>query len=242
MDDLTLITCSYNTPIVTLTMLRSFCAHHLYINPLIIDNSTDDETEVLLKSYNITYLRNRGGLHNRSVDILFDNVTTRYVLLVDTDIIFLKDQQPIFEMFKQSSVALLGDICGDRGGKSIHNRVHPWYCWVDLNQIKAHNIKFFNSIKQFSKSSKIYDVGCTFFEDVREARLKIGDIKVENNYFKHYEGMSWRTKRYGNDDGDIDHDATAVHNNQQLYILGKYNEEMYNKEIETYKNIQIKCK
>ena len=242
MDDLTVITCSYNTPDVTLTMLRSFCAHHSYINPLIIDNSTDDETEMLLSSSSIPYIRNKGGLHNRSVDILFKNVVTQYALLVDTDVIFLKNQQPIFTKFKQSSVAILGDICGDRGGKKIHNRVHPWYCWLDMEQIKKHHISFFNESKQFSKSNKIYDVGCTFFEDVKEAGLHIGDIKLENNYFKHYEGMSWRTKRYGKEDGDIDHNAGAVHNNLSLYQLGRYNEELYRTEIQRYKNIEIKCK
>jgi len=242
MDNLTVITCSYNTPDVTLTMLRSFCAHHSYITPLIIDNSTNDETEKLLNHNSIPYLRNKGGLHNRSVDILFNTVKTRYALLVDTDIIFLKNQQPIFTKFEQSSIALLGDICGDRGGKKIHNRVHPWYCWVDLHQIKQHNIRFFNESKQFSKSDKIYDVGCTFFEDVREAGLSIGDIKLENNYFKHYEGMSWRTNRYGESDGDIDHDHNAAHNNLSLYRLGRYTEELYRNEIESYKNIEIKCK
>jgi len=54
--------------------------------------------------------------------------------------------------------------------------------------------------------------------------------------------MSWRTKRYGNSDGDIDHDSNAVHNNINLYQYGLFTEKLYKSEIETYKHITIKCK
>ncbi len=242
MEDLTLISCSYNTPEVTITMLKSFFAHHDSTSVLLKDNSTDNKTELLLKANEVPYLRTPGGLHNRSVDSLLKKVNTRYALLVDTDIIFLKDQTPIFEKFKQSGIVLLGDVCGDRGGKKIHYRVHPWYCWIDVKAIKDNKIQFFNEQKQFTSSERIYDVGCTFFEDIKLAGLKVGDIKLENNYFKHYEGMSWRTKRYGNSDGDIDHDSNAVHNNINLYQYGLFTEKLYKSEIETYKHINIKCK
>lgn len=242
MEDLTLITCSYNTPEVTLTMLRSFFAHHETTKVLVVDNSTNSDTSKLLIENNVKFISNPGGLHIKSVDKLLESINTTYALLVDTDIIFLKNHLPIFEKFKQSGVALLGDVCGDRGGKKIHYRVHPWHCFINAKNIKDNNIKFYNPSKQFSNSEKIYDVGCTFFEDIKSSNLKIGDIKLENIYFKHYEGMSWRTKRYGNNDGDIDHDSNAVHNNTQLYEYGLFIERLYLDEISKYQNIQLKCK
>lgn len=242
MDDITLISCSYNTPEVTLTMLRSFFKYHNETNVLIIDNSTNEDTEQLLIKDQIPYIRNKGGLHIQSVDILLSSIKTKYALLVDTDIIFLKSHLEIFNKFKELELSLLGEICGDRGGKSIHNRVHPWHCFINVDNIKQNNIKFFNPIKQFSNSSKIYDVGCTFFEDIKNAKLKIGDIRLEGTYYKHYEGMSWRTKRYGETDGDIDHNSEAVHNNVNLYQYGLFVEESYKREIDLYQNIEIKCK
>jgi len=50
MEDLTLISCSYNTPEVTITMLKSFFAHHDSTSVLLKDNSTDNKTELLLKN------------------------------------------------------------------------------------------------------------------------------------------------------------------------------------------------
>lgn len=241
MENLTLISCSYNTPDVTITMLRSFFTHHEKTEVLIIDNSTNNDTLEILESSNIPFIRNKGGLHIQSVDTLLSNVKTKYALLVDTDIIFYKDHTPIFNKFKEMELAMLGEICGDRGGKRIHNRVHPWHCFLDVEQINQHKIKFYNPEKQFSKSDKIYDVGCTFFEDIKNCNLKIGDIKLEGSYYKHYEGMSWRTKRYGSSDGDIDHCNNAVHNNTALYNYGLYIEELYSEEIKKFKNSLIKC-
>lgn len=242
MEDITLISCSYNTPDVTLTMLKSYFKHHDSTAVLIIDNSTNDLTSELLEQHNVPYLRNRGGLHIQSIDTLLSTIKTKYALLVDTDIIFYKNHSNIFNKFKEMDLTLLGEICGDRGGKHIHNRVHPWHCFIDVEKIKDKNIKFYNPVKQFSESIKIYDVGCTFFEDIKNCNLKIGDIRLEGIYYKHYEGMSWRTKRYGNDDGDIDHNKEAVHNNLQLYRYGLLTEDLYKDEIETYKHITLKCK
>ncbi len=240
MQDLTLISCSYNTPNVTMTMIKSFLAHHKPIDTFIIDNSTDDETSKLLEENNVPFERNPKGLHIESVDKLFDKVKTRYALLVDTDIVFCRPIENIFEKFKDNKLTLLGNVGGDRGGKSIHFRVHPWFCFIDLKNIKEKNIKFYNPIKhELMSKTKIVDVGCTFYDDIKKEKLLIGDINIEEKYFKHYEGMSWRVNRFGRDEGDIDFDRNATHNNTGLYRHGLYIESLYNKEILKYKNIKI---
>lgn len=225
MDNITLISCSYNTPKVTINMVKSFRLYHPNCDILIVDNSTNNETSTLLDQYNIPYFKTPGEVHIKSVDPLLKRINTKYALLVDTDVIFKKDQTPIFEQFKNANLTLMGDICGDRGGKKIHYRVHPWYCFINVENIKQNNITFFNEKKHFTPSDKIYDVGCTFFSDIRAAGLKIGDIKVENIYYKHYEGMSWRMQKYTDvksECGDIDFLPTAKHNDVNLKKYGEY--------------------
>ena len=69
MRDLTLITCSYNTPIVVEIMLKSFVSFHGVPQRLILfENSTNDETAKLLDKSNVPYIRTRGGTHPKSVD------------------------------------------------------------------------------------------------------------------------------------------------------------------------------
>lgn len=242
MDDITLISCSYNTPDVTLTMLRSFFRHHASTPVIIADNSTDDVTRRELERYKVPHVVNPGGLHIKSVDMLIAGVRTRYALLVDTDVIFLKNHITILDQVKTGKLTLAGDICGDRGGKRIHHRAHPWHCFIDVEAIKSNGITFYNEVKQLGKSVKIYDVGCTFFEDIKQKKLQIGDIKLEGDYFKHYEGMSWRTKRYGTLDGDIDLSSSATHNNTGLYRYGLSVEESYKSEITRYQDTKINAK
>ena len=65
MDDLTLITCSYNTPDITLTMLKSWVSVHGEGQQRLIlsDNSTDNNTSDVLKLYNVPHLSNFGKTH-----------------------------------------------------------------------------------------------------------------------------------------------------------------------------------
>ena len=242
MDNLTLASCSYNTPEVTLTMLKSFFKHHDSTNVLICENSTNNQTEKLLIENKVPFIKNINGLHSPSVDILIKNCKTDYMLLVDTDIIFLKNHKDVFEMVKTIDVTLLGEICGDRGGKSLHNRVHPWHCFINVKHIKENNIKFYDYKRQIKRDGgKIYDVGASFFEDIKIKKLKIGNVNLHGKYYNHYEGMSWRTLKYGSKDGNIDVDNNATHNNQELYKYGKHIEEMYNSEISKHNNIKINC-
>jgi hypothetical protein len=243
MDNLTLASCSYNTPEVTLTMLKSFFKYHDSTNVLICENSTNDETEKLLIENKVPFIKNKNGLHSPSVDILIQNCKTDYMLLVDTDVIFLKNHKNILDMMQNVNATLLGEICGDRGGKKLHNRVHPWHCFINVKHIKDNNIKFYDYDRQIKRNTeKIYDVGASFFEDIKCNKLKIGDVKLQDNYFKHYEGMSWRTLKFGKTEGNIDVDNTATHNNQDLYKYGQFIERMYKFEIETYKDVVIYAK
>ncbi len=74
MKDITLISCSYNTPHVTSNMLKSFINFHPECEILICENSTDDVTADILSKSNIPYIRNKSGLHGPSVDLLLKNI------------------------------------------------------------------------------------------------------------------------------------------------------------------------
>lgn len=229
MNKLTLITCSYNTPVVTANMLKSFTQLHPGCKILVCDNSTENTTRLMLQQADIPFILNEGGLHAPSVDILMDAVTTPYALLVDTDVVFLKNHRDIYEQFVKMGLTLMGDIEGDRGGKRIHLRVHPWHCFVNVDHIKQHGLKFYDKARMKAKGDVLYDVGSSLFEDVKRLKLRIADFKGGGSYYKHYEGMSWRVNRFGatSPDGDIDNDEHATHSNTALYEYGKRVEQTY---------------
>lgn len=211
LDDWTLISCSFNTPEVTLAMLRSFAAHHPGgPHPLVlIENSTEPVTARLLDAEGVPYIPNPGGRHSPSVDLALERCATGHALLVDTDVLFLRPLDPILEGFRRHDLTLLGRVEGDRGGHRLHPRVHPWFCLIDVERVRERGIRFHDAERiersgsggfygevpiQDVSDRPLYDVGATFYEDVDRAGLRIGDTDLEGVAFLHFEGMSWHRR------------------------------------------------
>ncbi len=235
MNNITLISCSYNTPDVTSNMLKSFIQLHPECPILISENSTNDLTENILKQSNIPFIRNVGMTHGPAVDLLFKQVQTDFVLLVDTDVIFLKSHEKIFDNFQKMDLTIMGEVVGDRGGKKLHKRVNPWHCFINLKTIKEHKINFFDIERMKKRGEVIYDVGSSFFEDVKNLKLKIGIFEGNGTYYLHYEGLSWRVNKFNSNlsqDGNIDLNSDAQHCNTGLMKYGLLVKQKYDLETE----------
>jgi hypothetical protein len=192
----------------------------------------DEHSEVNIHPY-VSYYGYPRATHGQAVTkALQDLIHTKYVLLVDSDVLFLKDFQIPFEAFIKNNFTLMGEVVGDRGGKSLHPRVNPWFCFLNLENLKKHDIPFYDVNRSTQrKTSKIYDVGSSMYEDILDAELLIGDVRMENKYFKHYEGMSWRVQKFNPDNGDTDIDVGGTHDNKALYDYGIKIREQYEKDI-----------
>jgi SAM-dependent methyltransferase len=217
MEDLTLITCSYNTPEVTMVMLQSFMQCHPEGSHKIIisENSTNDATSKMLDSVGITYLRNPGSPHAQALDVALDKCETTYALVVDTDIIFHKSCEKLLTTLRRQKATILGQFCGDRGGFLLHPRIHPWFMMLNVAKLREKNIRFYDPVRVAASHSenfyentpiqenipgnRFYDVGSTFYEDIVKAGLKAYAYNAEPEYYKHYEGMSWHRTAYRDD-------------------------------------------
>lgn len=218
--DLTIITCSFNTPSHLSTMLKSFVNIHGDgpHNILICENSTNDETRKILDENGIGYLKTPGGTHSRSIDRLLLTCNTKYALLVDSDIVFVEKIDKLLTVMKANDATLMGEIQGDRGGYKLHPRVHPWFCLINVDHIKKNKIRFHDQKKINESNSNyfyeavpinpfknnyqpFYDVGATFYEEIRNKKLGILDAKGIQKYFRHFEGSSWH--RQSGHDGFI---------------------------------------
>jgi len=247
-NNLTLIACSYNTPFVTLTMLRSFVSIHNtpdYGQQLVlIDNSTDPDTCSLLCANKVPYKRSPGNTHGQGINEALELCKTDYALLVDTDVIFLKDHSDIFEQFKNMDLTIMGKVEGSRGGKNIYNRVNPWHCFINVKRIKEHNIKYFEEerMKVSFETNKIYDIGSTFFEHIKNAKLKIGNVDLENNYFFHFEGMSWYKNKYEPSKEDTGIDFGGTHNNPMFVQVYEQKYKQFESVKNKFDNVKIENK
>ena len=209
MLDLTLATCNYNTPEILETMLKSWKQVNGDVTNkcLVVDNSTEKASYKFLEKNKIWHVKNPGGTHPNGVQIALDMVKTKYMLLVDTDIIFKKNLLEVFSQYVSMNYNMVGEVCGDRGGFQLFRRVNPWFCLIDVEFVNYYSIRFtdMNRIRAtrsegFFKNNPIavnagakqYDVGATFLEDVMKHNGAVYNIRLEDEYFKHFEGMSWR--------------------------------------------------
>lgn len=241
--NLTVLTCNYNTPDITLNMLKSL----VYVNgnaPLpnvMVMNTSNSWSPNELDDNLIPYYNFRNGIHGEAVNLALNKINTRYVLLVDSDIIFLQDWRKPFNRFVDGNFTIMGKVVGNVAGKELYERVEPWYCFIDLHKLKSNKIKFFDGdrTKASKLTNKVYDVGSTMFEDVVNLGGLVANVDLENKYFKHYGGMSWRTQKYNPLDGDTDIDFGGTHPHKQLYDIGLYIKDQYIKETEFLQDIDI---
>lgn len=210
LEDLTLISCSFNTPHV-LTMLRSFVKHHGdgQFNAIIMENSTNEDMRSALAESGVYFINNAGGTHSRSIDELIATCNTRYALLVDSDIVFQQSIEKLLQVMKDNNGTIMGEVCGDRGGYLLNKRVHPWFCLINVTHIKDNKIRFHDQkridltnsnyfyenvpLNPFRHNARpLYDVASTFYEDIVKAKLKVLEANGIKKYFNHYEGGSWQ--------------------------------------------------
>lgn len=228
--DITLLTCVYNTPFLIEPLFKSFDKHNEYLNvkkvvawasnnPVLMD----EEEEIFKKLKINKVICCPGMVHGEAVNRALKQIDTRYVLLVDSDVLFLKDIGNIFQKIIHGNFTLGGEVVGNRGGKSLYPRVQPWFCFIDLNFLKDNNIIFFDFERtKLSKKSgnRVYDIGSTMYEDVLNADGMIANFCAENKYFKHYEGMSWYVQKYLENAPDTDIDFGGTHPHKSIYEHG----------------------
>ena len=227
--DLTIVVCNHDTPDLIWNIRNSLIRYWVQPPMLVMDTGSTPIPEP--DGWFNTYIMNNAS-HGNAVNKSFELVTTKHMLLIDSDVLILDDIMKPYKIFQEGGFALMGEVVGDRGGKSLYPRVNPWFCFMDLEQLKEHDIKFYDHYRtKVLKSEKIYDIGSTMFEDVLNAGLTIADAKMEGKYFKHYEGMSWRVQKYNPDNGDTDIDIGGTHDNRALYEYGLKVREQYERDV-----------
>lgn len=218
-DLFTLITCSYNTPLITEAMLKTYCFHHEGRHRIIIVENSDpeDTTREMLETYNIPYTdghkilpsgsppqgNEQSRSHHVGLDWAVRNCETPYCLIVDTDILFNQNLDPFFDFFANNEqIALLGPHIE----KTKHTspqclpRVHPCFMMLDVELFKKYDDLTFNNSHFLGLSHKLmaekladdecHEVGTYLFLRIGEIGKQTSNIR-HNELYHHYEGASW---------------------------------------------------
>jgi hypothetical protein len=118
---------------------------------------------------------------------LYNVIKTKYVLLVDNDIIFYPNLPTILNA--RANYQLIGEI-----GYDIvpGNRLFPYMCLIDLEWVKMNNIHYFDAARCIT-DLKTMDTGASFLEDCLPYKPAIWQIKL-TDYILHLKGGTLHNK------------------------------------------------
>jgi glycosyltransferase involved in cell wall biosynthesis len=168
MNDLTLLTVNWNQRAAMELMLRSFAKHHPgQQQSIIVDNgSTDDSCEWLTKN-RIPFLglsKNVG--HERAINFVYNRITTRFALLIDTDVEILANLEDYKSLISGSCVCVGDLIEGNRIHDSlIMPRISPWFFLFDIQLMKQMGVTAFRGD---GCDNWTYDVGSWYWEKIKQ--------------------------------------------------------------------------
>lgn len=221
LNNLTLLTCNYNTEILTKCMIKSlFKQLKREIPVVIMDNSNSEPcSEELKRNYLVvdnTNYRITGDQHQisrnhcKSIDYALKHyIKTKYVLLCDNDILFKPE---ILTLLNRSvDFDAIGEV-GSTDGK--RTRLFPFLCIFNIDIFKTINyydpnncMNDVNSIltkegfldKDVSTNIKgnFGDTGTSVLNEIEDNALNLIKISI-NNFMIHYASGSYDKNRFNN--------------------------------------------
>lgn len=124
--------------------------------------------------------------HAKTIDWMMNRITTKYMLLVDSDVVIIQNIESIINDFINSHATLMGY----KRTTYKHPCIAPWACLIDLQSIHAYNIKFYDATRMLYVHDLVdYDTGASFYEDVINNGLHCIET-ADNTYYRHFKGGS----------------------------------------------------
>ena len=207
--DLTIFVCNYNTPILIAFLIKSIFKQVPNFNGKIVvwENSDKEDKVFPISSSNLikiidntkcTFVKKfRNDVHNASpfhcasIDFFIRNfLDTKYMLLMDSDILIKKDFTDLFLEFSTYQYAVCGEY--SQTDPSIPpKRFVPFFCFINKEIMDKNNLIYFdiNRIRHGGVTVN-YDTGSSFSEDILTKKLIYKTI-VCFDYIEHLGGGSY---------------------------------------------------
>lgn len=173
MNDLSLLTVNWNQQPCLELLLKSYVKHHYNGEPLklmLYDNGSDDGSKEWLLKNEIPFFNCDGNMgHEVAVNCLFEEIRTKYALLVDTDVEF-KDNVYCYVNHINGIQGSAGEMIDKNyiNSVKIKDRVSPWFFMWNHNMVDLFGIKKFRDPDCHDWT---YDVGSWFTEQLQNAGI-----------------------------------------------------------------------
>lgn len=200
LDNITLLTVSYNNNLLTGFMIKS-CFKQIgqEIPVCIIDTGKNQKCDNNLKElFNVYDCSNvdltSSRQHSYAIDYALKNcINTKYVMLCDNDILFKSELNNLLlflDTFKE--IDAVGEIGWDC---TPPNRLYPYFCIINVEKFNTEKLNYYDSKRIIKDSKKLnkYDTGYSFYEDIKKNNWDIKTIKM-NNFIVHLKSGTLQRK------------------------------------------------
>lgn len=236
MKNVTLVSINWNQQKVMELMLKSFIKFHYNgekLNLILVDNGSTDNSKQWLIENEIPFVslpQNIG--HEQAIDYIYPMIKTKYALIVDTDILFLKNVYNEYLPLFNDEVKLIGEYL--ISNNELVSRVGAWFFFYDIESMRKSGVNVFRDAENW-----IYDVASWQTEKVIQNGFKIHDVKRKNeigNQDVDIYGMVYDTHiHFGKTSWDLSH-----HGDRQREVAERRN--FINDKVNEYSDIDLKNK
>lgn len=128
--------------------------------------------------------------HAITVQFLLDILQYNDLLFLDSDTLLKRDIDFIDQRFV---------VIADYPDEKVKPRFIPYIMYLNQSKIKSKNIKYLDVYRMHggvnARNSCMYDTGCSFYEDVVNAKLPTKKINY-SKYIVHFGGGSWKKSKH----------------------------------------------
>lgn len=131
--------------------------------------------------------------HAKTLQYIIDNTHTKYLLLLDSDIIFTNDFWNVFSVFSQYEYVVGGYI---RSPAGYNKRLSPWCSFLNLELLEKYDLKYYdpNRILYVNGNTKD-DTGASIYSDCLTHEYGMLLLPSDNSFYIHFKGGSYTDKK-----------------------------------------------
>lgn len=176
--DITLVSVNWNQKKMMEVMLKSYVSHHYNgekLNLILVDNGSIDGSKEWLIANKISHISLSDNIgHEQAINLIYPLIKTKYVLIVDTDIMFTKNVVDAYKDIFNDEIKLVGDYITMHTPPLVP-RIAAWFFFLDIQSMREKGVDVFRDAENW-----IYDVGSWQTEKVLENGYKFYHTQRRN--------------------------------------------------------------
>lgn len=237
MNGVTLMMVNWNTRDCVELALKTFWIHHKWqqVNLMLWDNASTDGSKEWLYDKGIPFFDSQTNIgHEEAICVMYPAIQTKWVLLIDTDLIFNEECIDHYCNFLSEDVVAAGDLIrGDNLGEAVKPRLGAWFVLFNIEACRRIGIQKFRDTTDWSM-----DVGSHFYDRIWRANKDvhiIGRLPGHIDYdvlgmrygtHDHLGKMSWNLVNHGDRRDEVERRRVYVKEELKKYqdidLKGKF--------------------